>query len=138
MQPDQRRVTCPLCGEPTSHHVSYCQRCNYLLPWAPERNVEIKKTAAQAEPHGLHKKLEDAGFLPKDKLRCRFCEGQIEAATRQCPHCKIWLVETAHKFDEDPWQSDYNPETLRRVDTIQPRGCLAAGPMKLLLFLFLR
>lgn len=148
MRADDQRGVCPLCGDPNSYTATHCRRCSFRLPWAhaaqetsPDSppSTEVP-TSSKAADDRADDRADDCAddrfdFFPDEKRNCRYCDAQLQVNTRQCPQCKMWLGSAPHLFDADPWQPDYDKDATRRVDTIQPTGCLAGGPRLLLLAL---
>jgi len=123
---------CPLCGEPNSHSIAYCRRCQYRLPWADvvEGVKDTDRKSIADEAPWLDNELRQLGLLPARTLACRYCNEPIEVDAKQCPHCKEWLVSARHDFEIDPWQADFRDKDTERVDMIGPRaGCFSILPL---------
>jgi hypothetical protein len=102
------------------------------LPWADVvEGIDRSQFVKPLQETRLDRALKEFDLLPERTLRCRYCEGAIEADAKQCPHCRLWLVADFPLSDLDPWQHDYDARTTRKVDMIGPR----AGCFSMLLFL---
>jgi hypothetical protein len=88
--------------------------------------IDLSATTKPLKETRLDRALKESGLLPENALRCRYCEGPIAVDTKQCPHCKLWLVEDFPLSDLDPWQHDYDDRKTRKVDMLGPRaGCFS-------------
>jgi hypothetical protein len=132
-----------MCGDSNLQTVAYCHRCSYRLPWADEVEGSQSTTEKQtlAETSALDKVLKRWGLLPEAVLICRYYNGTIDVDTKQCPHCKEWLVSPAQTAKIDPWSSGYKEKDIDRVDIINLRsGCFSilASILMAVTFLWLR
>lgn len=126
MRADHRRGVCPLCGDPNSYSTTHCRRCGFALPWARAEEAAPSLTTDESKSSALA----DDGFdfFPDEKRNCRYCNAPLQVSARQCPQCKMWLDSFPALFEIAPHDFDYDKDATRRVDMIQPTGCLAGGP----------
>ena len=131
MNPSRDR--CPLCGEPNSHQLSHCQRCQFRLPWADivEQFQDAQGEVIKHDSSILPDILPDSRPVPlgttshaKPKFmpRCRFCDGAIEPVMKNCPHCRRWLTSAASDVI-DVWELGHNERDFEKT-SVKPRGCL--------------